>query len=250
VDVRQDSSSGNGCLSKEKKTKMRKPKNLTTFDCNFFTLMRVSSSSSPRMANCKWRGVIRLTYRKTNKNTMISLSLFLFFFSLFFFSLFFFSLFSHLQVLGGVSGQLQHFGRQVLEDGGSVDGSGGSDTAVGSRAALQHAVNTTDRKLQTGLARARHGCLSLRLKKNCKKKIINMRKRSTACKRRLAVYVIRFVCVSYIKTRKKKKKIRTKFFNDETLRLNQRTQPLLTSTRAHFLFRFFFLFFFFFFFGA
>jgi hypothetical protein len=28
------------------------------------TLMRVSSSSSPRMASCKWRGVIRLTCRE------------------------------------------------------------------------------------------------------------------------------------------------------------------------------------------
>ena len=35
----------------------------------------------------------------------------------------------HLQVLTGVAGQLEDLSREVLQDGGAVDGSGGSNTA-------------------------------------------------------------------------------------------------------------------------
>lgn len=68
-----------------------------------------------------------------------------------------------LEVLGGVSSQLEDFGRQVLQNGGRVHGGGGSDTSVGRGAALEHAVDTTDRELQAGLARAGNGGLSLGL---------------------------------------------------------------------------------------
>jgi len=74
-------------------------------------LIRVSSSSSPRMASCKWRGVMRLTWgggggraeggvvRPTLARARAA-------------PLFLSS--SHLQVLGRVAGQLQHLGGEVL----------------------------------------------------------------------------------------------------------------------------------------
>ena len=37
---------------------------------------------------------------------------------------------------------------EVLQNGGGVDGSGGTDAAVGGGAALQETVNTTDRELE------------------------------------------------------------------------------------------------------
>lgn len=54
----------------------------------------------------------------------------------------------HLEVLGGVSGKLEHLGAEVLKDGGAVDGSGGSDAVVGLDALLQVAVDTSDRELR------------------------------------------------------------------------------------------------------
>ena len=69
-----------------------------------------------------------------------------------------------LEVLGGVSGQLEHLGGQVLKDGGRVDGSGGSDTSIGRGAALEHAVDTADGELQAGLAGAGNGGFTLGLK--------------------------------------------------------------------------------------
>ena len=43
----------------------------------------------------------------------------------------------HLQVLTGVAGQLEDLSREVLQDGGAVDGSGGSNTATAEGPGLQ-----------------------------------------------------------------------------------------------------------------
>ena len=43
----------------------------------------------------------------------------------------------HLQVLTGVAGQLEDLSSEVLQDGGAVDGSGGSNTARAEAPALQ-----------------------------------------------------------------------------------------------------------------
>ena len=43
----------------------------------------------------------------------------------------------HLQVLTGVTGQLEDLSREVLQDGGAVDGSGGSNTATAEGPGLQ-----------------------------------------------------------------------------------------------------------------
>lgn len=64
-----------------------------------------------------------------------------------------------LVVAGGVAGQLEHLGSQILHDGGQVDGRSGTD-ALGVVALAQQTVNTTDGELKTGAARARL-CLSL-----------------------------------------------------------------------------------------
>ena len=64
-----------------------------------------------------------------------------------------------LEVLGGVASELQHLSREVLEDRGAVDGSRSSDTAIGSEAALEEAVDTTDRELEAGASRAGDGLL-------------------------------------------------------------------------------------------
>ena len=47
----------------------------------------------------------------------------------------------HLEVLGGVAGQLEDLGGEVLQDGGAVDGGGGSDTTCGETATLQVTVD-------------------------------------------------------------------------------------------------------------
>ena len=47
----------------------------------------------------------------------------------------------HLQVLTGVAGQLQDLSREVLQDGGAVDGGGGADTPGGEGATLQVTVD-------------------------------------------------------------------------------------------------------------
>jgi len=54
----------------------------------------------------------------------------------------------HLQILGGVSCQFQNLSGEVFEDGGGVDGSGGTDTAVGGSTALQETMDTTDWELE------------------------------------------------------------------------------------------------------
>ena len=91
----------------------------------------------------------------------------------------------HLQVLGGVAGQLQnleneregfqtfarhvtfltirqcerypHLSSQVFEDGGAVDGGGGSDASVRGGAVLQVPVDTAHRELETRARRSRDG---------------------------------------------------------------------------------------------
>ena len=61
-----------------------------------------------------------------------------------------------LVVAGGVAGQLEDLGGEVLEDGGQVDrGAGGDALAV--VAVLEVAVDPADRELQPGAGRARLG---------------------------------------------------------------------------------------------
>jgi len=56
----------------------------------------------------------------------------------------------HLEVLAGVAGQLEHLRREVLQDGGAVDGSGGAHAAVARRARLQVTVDTAHGELKAG----------------------------------------------------------------------------------------------------
>ena len=59
-----------------------------------------------------------------------------------------------IDIPGGVASQLEDLGGEVLEDGGEVDGRAGTDS-LGVVALAQHAVDTTDRELKSGLGRAR-----------------------------------------------------------------------------------------------
>ena len=54
-----------------------------------------------------------------------------------------------LVVTGGVTGQLEHLSRQVLQDGGQVDGGTGTNT-LGVVALSQETVDTTDGELKSG----------------------------------------------------------------------------------------------------
>ena len=100
-------------------------------------LISVSSSSSPRMANCRclegeqsWSVRERARKRKREKrfegpsipwgNSL------------------------HFQVLTGVTGQLEHLSGQVLQDGGGVDGRRGTHTTVRCGSRFQVTVNSTD----------------------------------------------------------------------------------------------------------
>jgi hypothetical protein len=65
----------------------------------------------------------------------------------------------HLEVLAGVPGQFQNLRRQVLEDGGRVDGRRGPHPVALVDAPLQEAVDPTDGELQAGLGTPRLGCL-------------------------------------------------------------------------------------------
>ena len=47
----------------------------------------------------------------------------------------------HLEVLGGVTGQLEDLGSEVLQDGGAVHGGGGTNTASGETPALEVTVD-------------------------------------------------------------------------------------------------------------
>jgi hypothetical protein len=55
-----------------------------------------------------------------------------------------------LVVASGVTGQLEDFGSQVLEDGSEVDGSTSTDT-LGVVALAEKTVDTTNRECETGL---------------------------------------------------------------------------------------------------
>merc|ERR1712241_102264 len=65
----------------------------------------------------------------------------------------------HLQVLTGVAGQLEDLSREVLQDGGAVDGSGGSNTATAEGPGLQMTVDPSYRKLQSSSGAPRNGLL-------------------------------------------------------------------------------------------
>ena len=52
-----------------------------------------------------------------------------------------------LEVLGSVTSELENFGGEVLKDGSTVDGRGGTDSAVGAHSALQESVDSTDGEL-------------------------------------------------------------------------------------------------------
>ena len=52
-----------------------------------------------------------------------------------------------LQVLGGVSGEFEDLSGQVLEDSGSVNGGGSSDSGVGCDSALQESVDSSHGEL-------------------------------------------------------------------------------------------------------
>ena len=70
-----------------------------------------------------------------------------------------------LEVLAGISGQLEDFGSEVLQNGRSVNGGGGSDTVSLVDRVLEETVDTTDGELKSSLARTRLrgllGCRSL-----------------------------------------------------------------------------------------
>ena len=70
-----------------------------------------------------------------------------------------------LVVAGGVAGQLEDFGGEVLEDSRHVDG-GASAEAVSNLHATQVTGDTTDRELEPGLGRAR-SALALRFTTPC-----------------------------------------------------------------------------------
>jgi hypothetical protein len=65
----------------------------------------------------------------------------------------------HLQILGGVSCQFQNLSGEVFKDGGGVDGSGGTDTAIGGSTAFQETVDTTDWELEACPGRTGHWLL-------------------------------------------------------------------------------------------
>lgn len=62
-----------------------------------------------------------------------------------------------LVVAGSVTSQLEDFSSKVLEDGGEVDGSTGTDT-LSVVALAEETVDTTDRESETGLGRTTAQC--------------------------------------------------------------------------------------------
>jgi hypothetical protein len=62
-----------------------------------------------------------------------------------------------LVVAGSVTGQLEDLSREVLKDGGEVDGSTGTDT-LGVVALAEQTVDTTDGESETSLGRAAGEC--------------------------------------------------------------------------------------------
>lgn len=109
--------------------------------------IRVSSSSSPRMASCRWRGVMRLTLRSLAAFYIRSVA----------------SVSSLFCLLGEIPGssetacrmthddgdactyacELEDFGSQVLEHGRDIDGSFGADAHLVLGVGLEEALDTT-----------------------------------------------------------------------------------------------------------
>lgn len=110
--------------------------------------IRVSSSSSPRMASCKWRGVIRLTLRSLAAfwGTKIASASTAWFQR---------SQAAAEQVLqcnterdGGDKEvthacELENLGSEILEDGGNVDGGLGANTHLVLGVCLEETLDTT-----------------------------------------------------------------------------------------------------------
>jgi len=59
----------------------------------------------------------------------------------------------HLQVLGGVTCELEHFSGEVLKDGGRVDSRGSTDARASIHSALEEAVDSSNGELQAGSGR-------------------------------------------------------------------------------------------------
>ena len=68
-----------------------------------------------------------------------------------------------LEVLCGVSGELEDFGGEVFEDGGEVDGGFGADARLLARDGAEVALYATAGELETGLGRVRLGRLDVRV---------------------------------------------------------------------------------------
>merc|ERR1719322_497185 len=60
----------------------------------------------------------------------------------------------HLEILGGIAGQLEYLSREILQDGRAVHGSGGSNTSSGETAALQMTMDSSNRKLESSSGRS------------------------------------------------------------------------------------------------
>lgn len=112
--------------------------------------MRVSSSSSPRIASCKCRGVIRLTFKSFAAFYLIispSSSAF--------------------AKLGTYSCELENLSCKIFEDCCNVDGCLGSNAHLVLRVVLQETLDTTTWELnilsQLGVNLARAFCDSIEL---------------------------------------------------------------------------------------
>jgi hypothetical protein len=58
----------------------------------------------------------------------------------------------HLQVLGGVTGQLEDLSGEVLKDGSGVNCRGSSDSGVGANSALQESVDSSYGELKIAVS--------------------------------------------------------------------------------------------------
>ena len=65
----------------------------------------------------------------------------------------------HLEILAGIPRQFQDFGRQILENGARVHGRRGTDAVALVYRVLEKTMDTTNGKLQSGLAGTRLGGL-------------------------------------------------------------------------------------------
>jgi hypothetical protein len=68
-----------------------------------------------------------------------------------------------LEVLCGVSSELEDFGGEVFEDGGEVDGGFGADARLLARDGAEVALYATAGELETSLGRVRLGRLNVRV---------------------------------------------------------------------------------------